>query len=101
MFLFVYTPVKIIIMAGLTEKERIETLMMVGYGDRLRSHEEMYPLFSEVHFEQPPIVRGTISGIVAKFNQTGNVRDITRCGRPLSLEHNSHVGIALHLCRLW
>ena len=62
----------------------------------------MCVLFNEVHFERPPIARSTVSRIVAKFNQTGNVRDVPRCGRPqindntklnllLSLEDNPHV----------
>lgn len=88
-------------MARLTEKERIEILMMVGYGDKLRSHEEACALFNEVHFERAPIARSTVSKIVAKFNETGSVRDIPRSGRPrisddtklnllLSLEENPH-----------
>ena len=55
---------------------------MVGYGDRLRSHEEVCALFNEVHFERPPIARSTVSRIVAKFNQTRNVSDVPRFGKP-------------------
>ena len=62
-------------MAPLTEIERIELLMMVGYGDRLRRHEELCALFNEVHFERRPIARSTAGRIVAKFNQTGNLRN--------------------------
>ena len=69
-------------MARLTETECIEILMIVGYGNRLRSHEEVCALFNEVHFKRPLIIRSTVSRIVAKFNQTGNVRDVPRCGRP-------------------
>ena len=88
-------------MARLTEKERIQILMMVSYSDRLRSHEEVCALFNEVHFERPPIAKSTVSRIVTKFNQTENVRDVPRCRRPqindntinilLSLEDNPHV----------
>lgn len=69
-------------MARLTERERIEILMMVGYGDRLRSHEEACALFNATHFERPPIARSTVSRIVAKFNATGSVRDAPKSGRP-------------------
>ena len=47
-------------------REAIEFLMMVGYGDRLGSHEEVCVLFNEVHFERPPIARSTVGRIVAK-----------------------------------
>jgi transposase len=87
-------------MTRLTEKKTYR-IMMVGYGDKLRSHEEACALFNEVHFEIPPIARSTVSRIVAKFNETGSVRDIPRSGRPrisddtklnllLSLEDNPH-----------
>ena len=76
--------------------------MMVGYVDRLRSHEELCGLFNEVHFERPPIARSTVSRIVAKLNQTENVTHVPRCGRQqindntklnllLSLDDNPHV----------
>ena len=70
--------------------------MMVGCGDRLRSHEEVCALFNEVHFERPPIARSTVSRIVAKFNQTGNVRDVPRCGRP-QINDNTKLNILLSL----
>jgi hypothetical protein len=64
-----------------SEKERIDILMMVGYDDKLRSHEEACALFNKVHFEIPSTARSTVSRIVAKFNETGRVRDIPRSGR--------------------
>ena len=74
-------------MSALTEKEPIEILMMVGYG-------RMCALFNLLHFERPPIVRSTVSRIVAKFNQTGNVRDVSRCGRP-QINHNTKLNLLL------
>jgi transposase len=70
-------------MVHLSESERIEILMMVGYGDRLRSHQETCELFNQEHANRPPIARSTVSKIVAKFSETGSVRDLPRQGRPL------------------
>lgn len=69
-------------MAQLTERERIEILMMVGYGDRLRTHQEACDLFNEGHHNEPPISRSTVSRVVTKFIETGSVKDLPRQGRP-------------------
>lgn len=89
-------------MARLTERERIEILMMVGYGDRLRSHQEACDLFNQHHPDRPPIARSTVSKVVAKFVETGSVNDLPRQGRPrvseevklnvvLEAEENPHI----------
>lgn len=69
-------------MARLTERERIEILMMVGYGDRLRTHDEACVLFNQEHPDRQPIARSTVSKLVAKFTETGSVKDLPRQGRP-------------------
>lgn len=69
-------------MARLSESERIDILIMVGYGDKLRSHEEACALFNEVHNERPPISRSTVSRVVAKYHETRSVKDLPRTGRP-------------------
>lgn len=66
----------------LSEIERIEILMMVGYGDRKRSTFEVCELFNNVHQERAPISRSTVSKIVLKFTETGSVRDRLKSGRP-------------------
>ena len=72
--------------------------MMVGCGDRLRSHEEVCALFNEVHIERLSTARNTVRRIVAKFNQTGNVRDVPRCGRP-QINDNTKLNLLLPLER--
>ncbi|KAJ8944644.1 hypothetical protein NQ318_004734 [Aromia moschata] len=52
-----------------------------GYGDRRRSHSEVCTLFNEAH-PQRPIVRSTVTKIVAKFQAAGHVRDLPKSGRP-------------------
>ena len=79
-------------MVHLSESERIEILMMVGYGDRLRSHQETCELFNQEHANRPPIARSTVSRIVAKFSETGSVRDLPRQGHlPISDETKLNV----------
>ncbi|MBZ5796693.1 DUF4817 domain-containing protein, partial [Burkholderia contaminans] len=73
-----------IIMAKLSETERIEILMMVGYGDRQRSHEAVCHLFNTVHPERNPIAQSTVSRLVRKFRDTGHVKDVLKPGRSKS-----------------
>lgn len=96
----------------LTEAERIEILMMIGFGDRIRTHEEVRILFSETHPNRPPISQSTVSRIENKFREFGHVRDKPKTGRPLALDenrqldamlmvqenpHSTLVGVASHL----
>lgn len=69
-------------MAHLTERERIEILMMVGYGDRQRTHREVCELFNQEHPDRLPIVRSTVSKLVVKFREHGCVKDLPRQDRP-------------------
>lgn len=70
-------------MAGsLSERERIEVLMMIGYGDRLRTHAEACELFNQEHPDRLPITRSTVSKLFAKFSAFGSVKDLPRQGRP-------------------
>lgn len=52
-------------MARLTEKQRIEILMMVGYGDRIRTQAEVCELFNDKYPERP-ITRSVVSKIEKK-----------------------------------
>ncbi|KAJ8914085.1 hypothetical protein NQ315_014281 [Exocentrus adspersus] len=62
-------------MGRLSERERIEILMIVGYGDRIRSHEEKCDLFNQEHPERAPIVRSTVGRLVSEYFATGTVKD--------------------------
>lgn len=74
---------KIKLMAYLTERQKIELLMMVGYDDRLQSHAEACHLFNQKHSNRPPIKRFEVSKLVAEFNEHGSVKDLlSRSGRP-------------------
>lgn len=101
------------IMVKLTEREKIEILCMVGFGDKTRTQIETAQLFNEIHPDRPPICQKMVSRIEAKFREFGHVRDLPKSGRPtrdeneqldvlLSLEENpctplSHIGADLHM----
>jgi hypothetical protein len=53
-------------MMQLSEKQRIELLMMIGYGNRARTHQEVCQLFKEKYTDQP-INQSTISRIENKW----------------------------------
>lgn len=56
-------------MVKLSEIERIEILMMVGYGDRQRSHQDVCDSFSNVHSNRNPTVQFIMSKLLEKFKQ--------------------------------
>lgn len=56
--------------------------MLIGYGDRKRTYEEVSHLFNDLNPQRPPVSRSTVSRIMNKFNETGSVQDRPRSGRP-------------------
>lgn len=69
---------------SLNERERITLLMMVGWGNNRRSHEEACHLFNDYFPERQPICRTTVGRTVQRFMETGSVSDRPRSGRPAS-----------------
>lgn len=67
---------------SLSEQERIEVLMLRGYGDRVRSYEEVAHLFNDLHPDHAPITKSTVYKTVIRFEETGSVKDRQRSGRP-------------------
>lgn len=87
-------------MARLSEKQRIEILMMIGYGDNTRTQAEVCNIFNNKYPDRP-ITRSTVSKVEAKFRNFGNVGDKYSKGRPgvtedqqldvlLSVQENPH-----------
>lgn len=70
-------------MAHLSEKHRIEILMMYGYGDRRRTQREVCNLFNQL-YPDTPVSQGAISQLIKKFRETGSIEDMQRTGRPKS-----------------
>ncbi|EFN66068.1 hypothetical protein EAG_02324 [Camponotus floridanus] len=68
-------------MARLTERERISLLMMRGWGENERTHDEVTVLFNETfRIGQPGIVRSTVAKTIQRFNETGSVKDKPKVG---------------------
>ena len=80
----------------LTEKERIEVLIMIGFGDRVRTQQEVCDLFNANHPDRPPITRSTVSKIELKFAEHGNVRDLPK-GRPAKVSEDSKIDVLLEI----
>lgn len=68
----------------LTETERMTILMMRGYGDRIRTYEEVSNLFNDVYPDRPPINKSVVRHTVIRFLETGSVKNRERSGRPKS-----------------
>jgi hypothetical protein len=68
-------------MVHLSKTERIEILMMVGYGDRKRSCAQVVTIFNEIYSNREPISRTTLSKPLQRFQETGSVKDSGRPGR--------------------
>jgi len=66
----------------LSERERITLLMMRGYGDRVRSYQEVTNLFNETFPNRNSISKSTVQKTVKRFEETGSVKDCPRTGRP-------------------
>lgn len=87
----------------LSVKQRIEILMMIGYGDRSRTQMEVCNLFNDKYPERP-ITRSTVSKLETKFLETGTVANLRKSGRPpanadtaldvlLSFQEDAHTSV--------
>ena len=63
--------------------------MMVAYGDRRRVRSEVEALFKEIHPNRQ-IFTSTVSKILRKFNETGNVRNRQKTGRPKNIGNDEN-----------
>ncbi len=51
--------------------------MMIGFGDRVRTHEEVKDLFNERYRQgNDPIARSTVTKTFQRFRQHGTVKDL-------------------------
>ena len=72
-------------MASLTEEERVSLLMMRGWGDRVRSYDEVVALFNETFRQgQVGIHKSTVSRTITRFQQTRTNKNRPKTGRPKS-----------------
>lgn len=78
----------------LTETLKIEILMMLGFGERKRSQEEVAALFHETHPDLLPLSRSTVSKIEKQFRESGHVRHVPR-RRPPKVSDETKLDILL------
>lgn len=69
----------------LTERERIEILIMIGCGDRMRTQEQVCDFFNK-YPNREPISQSAVSKIERKFRETGSVKDVPKSGRKQTSE---------------
>lgn len=72
----------------LTEFERINVLIMKGYGDRKRSYQEVTDLFNVRFQNRPPISKSTVYTTVHRFDETRSVKGRAGRGRPKSVTND-------------
>lgn len=72
-------------MVRLSETERIEILMMIGYGENTRSFAQVVDLFNNSHPDREPISKSTVSKTLQRFHETRGVKDRPKSGRPVSV----------------
>jgi len=72
-------------MLRLSERERISLLMMRGWGDRMRSYNDVRQLFNETfRNENTAISKSIVERTIRCFNEIGNVKNRPILGRPKS-----------------
>lgn len=64
----------------LTDTERITILMMQGFGDRIRSYQEVTNLFNNTYIDRP-VSKSFVYRTVDRFERTGSIKDEPRSGR--------------------
>lgn len=72
----------------LSDQERISLLMMRGWGDRVRSYDEVRNLFNATFRngdQDIQISKSTISRTIHRFIGHGTIKDLERAGRPKSV----------------
>ncbi|KAJ8944282.1 hypothetical protein NQ318_009659 [Aromia moschata] len=68
-------------MAHLTVTQRLEILIFIGCGNKIRTQQEVCNLFN-AKYPDNPITQSTVSKMESKFRETGDVKDLLKSGRP-------------------
>lgn len=83
-------------MVYLTEQQRIDILIMTGCGNMRRNQQEVCRLFNE-KYPDIHIRQSTISKILKKYREHGNVKNLPKTGRKSVLSEDNKLNIALAL----
>lgn len=85
-------------MVQLSQRQRTEILMMIGFGDRRRTQLEVCNLFNQRYPNRIPLTQSAVSKVLKKFNNIGSVKNAPRTGRPKSATNDdSTLNILLRL----
>ncbi|KAJ8919599.1 hypothetical protein NQ315_002221 [Exocentrus adspersus] len=80
----------------LSERQRIEILILFGCGDKIRSQAEVCALFN-AKYPENQIPQGAVSKIFRKFEEYGTVHDLPKTGRARALNEEKKLDITLEL----
>ncbi|KAJ8920491.1 hypothetical protein NQ315_005360 [Exocentrus adspersus] len=80
----------------LSERQRIEILILLGCGDKIRSQADVCALFN-AKYPKNQISQETVSKIFHKFDVHGIVHDLPRTGQARALNEEKKLDIALEL----
>lgn len=78
----------------LSEKQRIDILIMIGCGDRTRTQTEVCEMFNNKYPDRP-ISQATVSRVERKFHEVGHVRDIPKAGPNVRIDEGTQLDILL------
>jgi len=82
-------------MVKLSETQRIDILIMIGCGDRIRTQNQVCEMFN-TKYPDTQITQSTVSRVERKFREAGHVRDLPRSGRP-SISDNKKLNVVLSI----
>ncbi|KAK9891784.1 hypothetical protein WA026_016581 [Henosepilachna vigintioctopunctata] len=68
-------------MVYLSDTQRIQILILRGFGDKKRTYEEVTRIFNELN-PQHVINRSTVCKTIKRYTDTGNVKNCPKSGRP-------------------
>ncbi|KAJ8923505.1 hypothetical protein NQ315_010083 [Exocentrus adspersus] len=80
----------------LSERQRIEILILLGCGDKIGSQAEVFALFN-AKYPENQISQGTVSKIFHEFEEHGTVHDLSRTRWACALNEEKKLDIALEL----
>lgn len=85
-----------LIMAHLSETQRIDILIMIGCGNKTRSQKEVCTIFNNKYPGQH-VSQSTVSKIEKKFRETGHVKNIEKPGRNVQFTDEKKLDVLLEI----
>lgn len=83
-------------MSHLTERQRIEVLIMLGCGDKTRTQKNVSEMFNN-KYPDHHISQSTVSRLETKFREFGTVKDIPKPGRSSLIDDEKKLDILVDI----